>query len=451
MGDQKMKRKGSLYFLIMRGYLGFIGMTLILLLLSGGAYYFGSEKLADQYLNNVNDTTYTYQEPVPVTGGPGSMLVHSKFDADQGTYSVMDLKILDADGKVLYQNSDKSISEFRNEITQDADQSVSRQYWLYNQGMHRLMVGIVVGFLLGEVLSMLFFVFRMNQKVSKPLRLLDDAMEEMQSEDLDKVSPIQYQGPQELRSICQSYNRMLNALKTSTLERKQLEKGRQRLIAGISHDLKTPITVIQGYSRAIVDGTIPEERWKRYADTIYRKSVLLTDLINTFHEYSRLEHPDFSFHKEWGDLVEYLREYLAAKYEELSLSHYGLEVNLPEERVDYYFDKVEFRRIFENLINNTVRYNPEGTNIYVSLTVSHVNHWIVMDVADDGIGIPEELRQNIFDAFVTGDASRQSGKGSGLGLAIVRRVVEGHGGTITLLPKGAVGHSTTYRIILPRS
>lgn len=449
MGDQKMKRKGSLYFLIMRGYLGLIGMTIAILLICGGIYYYGSIKIVDKYFNSTVPQSYT--ETIPISNGNGTMMVRSELDLNNEVYYVTDLKILDHSGKVLYQNSDRSVAELQTEIDKTNEQPISKQYWNYNNAMHQLTIALIVGFLAGELLSMLGFVFRMNQKVSKPLRLLDDAMEQMQSEDLDKVSPIRYQGAQELQSICQSYNRMLNALKTSMLERKQLEEGRQRLIAGISHDLKTPITVIQGYSRAIVDGTIPEERWKRYADTIYRKSVLLTDLINTFHEYSRLEHPDFSFHKEWGDLVEYLREYLAEKYEELSLSHYGLEVNLPEERIDYYFDKVEFRRIFENLINNTMRYNPEGTNIYVSLMVSHVNHWIVMDVADDGIGISEELRQNIFDAFVTGDASRQSGKGSGLGLAIVRRVVEGHGGTITLLPKGAVGHSTTYRIILPRS
>ena len=92
-------------------------------------------------------------------------------------------------------------------------------------------------------------------------------------------------------------------------------------------DLKTPITVIQGYAKAVRDGLVPPEKVPDYLDIIQQKANRLTDLIESFHEYSKLEHPQFTLHTEPMDLCEVLREYLAGKYSELELAGFVPQID----------------------------------------------------------------------------------------------------------------------------
>lgn len=232
-------------------------------------------------------------------------------------------------------------------------------------------------------------------------------------------------------------------------EERMVEAARQKMLTDITHDLKTPITVIQGYSKAIVDGIVPEENMDKYLNTIYQKSNGMAELINSFYEYSRLEHPQFHLNLEPGDLSEYLREYVAGKYEELELSGYELDVDIPEQPVYMPFDHVELRRVFENIIVNTTKHNPPGTTIHVSMDFLRDRHQVRIRLGDDGEGIRAELREHIFEPFVVGDESRNSKHGTGLGLAVVQRVVEAHGGKIRLLRSEETSWSTMYEIILP--
>ncbi|MBP5265696.1 MAG: HAMP domain-containing histidine kinase [Lachnospiraceae bacterium] len=232
-------------------------------------------------------------------------------------------------------------------------------------------------------------------------------------------------------------------------EERAIEAARQKMLADISHDLKTPITVIQGYSKAIVDGMVSEENMDKYLNTIYQKSNRLADLINEFYQYSRLEHPEFQLTLEPGDLSEYVREYVAGKYEELEVAGYQLDVDIPERPIYMPFDHVELSRVFENIITNTIRHNPAPTTIYVSMEFLREKHQVRIRLGDDGEGIPEEIREHIFEPFVVGDESRNSKHGTGLGLSVAKRVVVAHGGTIRLLPTTETSWSTMYEIILP--
>ena len=450
---KRKQLRGSLYFLIMRGYIGFIVGTILIFAQCFLGNWYITSRLQDKYFSAANEE-FSYAEEVEIGSGKGTLMVRSMPDG----YGISDLMVLNPNGTVAYSNSNISKEEFKEKIraSEDNNTTLAKRYDAYYTLKNRVDLGTGVVFMILEAAMMLLIVFRVNRTVSKPLMLLDGAMEKIRVGREEDMESIVYDGPRELRNICDSYNAMLSALKTSNHERISLEEGRQRMLAGISHDLKTPITVIQGYSRAIVDGTIPEERWKSYGEIIYRKSGILSELINTFHEYSRLEHPDFQYHMEEGDLVEYLREYLAGKYEELAIGGYGLEVNLPEKCIKTCFDRTELKRVFENIINNTLRHTSTGTEIYASLeerencTPEGRKKEIVIYVGDDGDGIPDEVRETIFDAFVTGDASRKSGKGSGLGLTIARKITIAHGGSIRLMAKGESPYPTTYEIVLPQ-
>lgn len=300
----------------------------------------------------------------------------------------------------------------------------------------------------------IFFVFlavvvaiaalKMKRRIVTPLGRLNEEMEQLSLSELSEIE-LPSSGLMEFDEITMSFERMNERLRVSENERKNLEEGRAKMLADISHDLKTPITVIQGYSKAVLDGIADEETKRRYLVAIYNKSQMISELINSFHEYSKLDHPQFELTFEKRDICEYFREYLALRYEELELAGCELETELPEEEVMVKLDSAQLKRVFENIINNSLRHNTGKMTIFSELTVE--GDTVVIHLGDDGKGIPEAIREHIFEPFVTGNEARTSGTGSGLGMAISKKIVEAHGGELTLLP--STGKGTTYEIRLP--
>ncbi|WP_418455587.1 HAMP domain-containing sensor histidine kinase [Allofournierella sp.] len=311
--------------------------------------------------------------------------------------------------------------------------------------LNQMRLELIVVFFVLYAGIMLVLTFWLNRKINRPLEVLNSGL--MTLADGRRSQPIDYRGPQEFEQICTSFNQLALRLAQSEERRRQLEEDRQKMLADISHDLKTPITVIQGYSKAVCDGLIPEEKLPKYLQTIYQKSNGLTALINTFYEYSKLEHPDFSLCPVQTDLCEFMREYLAARYSELELSGFCLEVDIPETPLLCMIDTPVFTRVLENLTANALRHNPSGTTMFFRASLWGQKARIL--VADDGVGIPPKLAQNIFEPFVVGDESRSSRQGSGLGLAVSRHIVEAHGGTIRLVIPPDAGYSTEFELLLP--
>ena len=216
------------------------------------------------------------------------------------------------------------------------------------------------------------------------------------------------------------------------------------MIANISHDLKTPVTVIAGYVDALADGKVPPGEQGRYLAAIRSRTQALTGLINAFHEYSKVDHPQFALQCQTVDLCEFLREYLAAQYDAIALAGFELEVSIPEVPCLCRLDPFQMGRALDNLLGNALRYNRLGT--VLSVTLAPAGRQALLTVADNGEGIPPDRADTIFDPFVVGSDAR-SGGGSGLGLSITRRLVELHGGTITLRSEPHQG--AVFEISLP--
>lgn len=297
------------------------------------------------------------------------------------------------------------------------------------------------------IILVVIFVFVLRSKFYEPLEKLNKAMELLTEGKRKK--PVDYSGPREFVDICDRFNIMVSKLEDSENQRKKLMNDKERMMADISHDLKTPITSIQGYAKALSDGIIADEDKDKYIKIIYEKSKKLTELINIFHEYSKLEHPDFSLIFEKVDLSEYLRAYIALKYEDIVESGFNIEVDIPEEEMEIKIDKVQLQRVFDNILGNSIKHNEKGTNIYVSLKEKNDIYEII--IADDGKGISKDIANNIFEAFTVGDESRNSKQGSGLGLAIAKTIVDLHGGTIELQPESLKKFSTQFKIILKKN
>lgn len=304
-----------------------------------------------------------------------------------------------------------------------------------------------VVFGIAYIILVVIFVFVLRSKFYEPLEKLNKAMELLTEGKRKK--PVDYSGPREFVDICDRFNIMVSKLEDSENQRKKLMNDKERMMADISHDLKTPITSIQGYAKALSDGIIVDEDKDKYIKIIYEKSKKLTELINIFHEYSKLEHPDFNLIFEKVDLSEYLRAYIALKYEDIVESGFNIEVDIPEEEMEIKIDKVQLQRVFDNILGNSIKHNEKGTNIYVSLKEKNDIYEII--IADDGKGISKDIANNIFEAFTVGDESRNSKQGSGLGLAIAKTIVDLHEGTIELEPESLKKFSTQFKIILKKN
>lgn len=308
-----------------------------------------------------------------------------------------------------------------------------------------LIIGITVTLVvILYVVVMVFYIRYINKRFRQPLNALDSAMTSFAKDGYRK--PLDYKGVLEFEQLCDTFNEMVTLLNESETRRSSLEKDKQRMLAGLSHDLKTPMTVIQGYSKAIRDGVVEEKDRQKYLDLIIAKSEHMSELINEFYEYSKLDHPDFTLQCAKIDIAEAVRSALGYHYEEFALRGYELETDISEEPVYCNIDKQQAVRVMDNLLSNFYKYTSAGSTFFVSLKAE--DGFVRIDVADNGSGIPKEVRDDIFEPFVVGERSR-NGQSSGLGLSVCKRIIEMHGGTIALADAEELG--THFQIKLPLS
>lgn len=300
---------------------------------------------------------------------------------------------------------------------------------------------IIIGVM---VASLVLYIRYINKHVQRPLKALGVAMTDFaKSEYRQKLN---YRGSKEFEQLVDSFNEMVTLLNDSEKSRTLLEQDKQRMLTGLSHDIKTPITIIQGYAKAMRDGMISEEDKQKYLSLIAAKAENLSVLVDSFFEYTKLDHPDFKLHSEPIDVNELLRTYLAAKYTEFEINGYFLEVDIGDDPLICNADKNQLQRVFENLSNNFFKYTSQGSTLLVR-TISK-NDNIVIYFADNGTGIPYDAHNDIFSPFVVGEESRNK-QGSGLGLAVCKKIAEAHGGTILLSPVPIEGYNTQFEITLP--
>lgn len=207
-------------------------------------------------------------------------------------------------------------------------------------------------------------------------------------------------------------------------QKQEFDRKRNLMLSDIAHDLRTPITTIYGYSKAIMDGMVTEGKQQEYLMAIYNKSARMSDLTNLLFEYVKLDSEGFALEKEELDLSELLRENAALLFSDIEEAGMELSVDIPEKEERIVADRMQLSRCVTNLLVNAMRHNPPGTKIELALR-KQAGIWLVI-VADTGEEISEKIKDHLFDPFSKGDNSRKSGKGSGLGLSIVDKVVQMH-------------------------
>lgn len=307
-------------------------------------------------------------------------------------------------------------------------------------------VFIIIIYIVIYIAILIGFSRVLTSKIRKPLDKLNEGLQSIATK--SNVDHITFNGDKEFVQICDSFNTMVDRLNKYEQENKKLQEEKKKMIADISHDLKTPITSIQGYSKALYDSVIPEEKKDIYLKLIYNKSEELNELINFLHEYSVIEREDYILKNEKININEFLRKFFADKYEQIQEERFFLDVNIPESKLFIDIDTFQFKRVLNNLINNSIKYNPINTTI--SVAVSETSSDCIIEIRDNGVGIPKDLQEHIFEPLVTGDRSRGSKHGTGLGLAITKCIIKKHKGRIYLVSNNKGSWNTVFRITLPK-
>lgn len=213
-------------------------------------------------------------------------------------------------------------------------------------------------------------------------------------------------------------------------ETKRQLQERNLLYANIIHDLKTPMTSILGFARALKDNKVDETEKQQIFDIIYEKSKHTDALVNQLFNYTKLENEEYQLNLQKEDIGALLRDIIAESYLEFENRDMMISIEIPEEPIQFFVDRMEFRRAIQNIIVNAYKHNPEGTNVSISLT--QLEQEIQIVIADSGVEIPTEQKSQIFHPFICGNESRTSRNGSGLGLAISNKVIEKHHGTLKI-------------------
>jgi signal transduction histidine kinase len=282
--------------------------------------------------------------------------------------------------------------------------------------------------------------------IIRPLRKLTEGT--MLLREGDYSARVDLQLKNEFADLQNTFNDMAARIEHEISLRKKSEEDRRRLILDISHDLKNPMSSIQGYAELLMkksDLTVHERN--EHLEVILNNSKRANRLLTELFELSQMDSPEFSLKLERTDICEYIRQICGELVPQLEREGFEYEFDIMEESVFVMLDNNRFGRIIQNLAHNAVRYNPPGTLVTVSLTIQ--DSLVVIDISDNGIGIPAHLVDHIFKPFVRVDDSRHSKTGgSGLGLSIAKRITEAHGGDLTICLSNNKG--STFRITIPR-
>jgi two-component system phosphate regulon sensor histidine kinase PhoR len=229
-------------------------------------------------------------------------------------------------------------------------------------------------------------------------------------------------------------------------ELKKLEQMRKDFVANVSHELKTPITSIKGFSETLLDGALSDQKTAEYfLSIILKESDRLQTLIQDLLDLSKIEQQGFQLSIQSCDLTEILEDIAIILQGKSKDKEVELSVSLPEGLLIIEGDLYRLKQIFINLINNALTYTPKGGIVQVK--VEKHDQYALVTVSDTGIGIKPDEIPRIFERFYRVDRarSRNSG-GTGLGLAIVKHLVEAHKGQISVSSK--VGEGTTFTVKL---
>ena len=248
-------------------------------------------------------------------------------------------------------------------------------------------------------------------------------------------------GTDEASQLGRSFNEMAEQLK-------DLEATRRSFVANVSHELRSPLTSMKGFLDAMYDGTIPPEEHEHYLGVVLSETRRLADMVNDLLDLARIESGTVTLQYSTFDINELIRRTLITFEARIVEKKLELDIRFAQERCFVSADSKQISQVLRNLIDNAIKYSPEGKSLMVSTYAMRKD--VYVSIRDNGVGIPKEDLPHVFDRFYKVEKAHTPSPqvGSGLGLSIVQRIIEQHGQSITV--QSAKGRGTQFTFTLTR-
>lgn len=310
-----------------------------------------------------------------------------------------------------------------------------------NEGIIILILSIVAMVLAG-IICYQQFAFRKGIK-AQLLQISQELAGAVDSDSEEKV--MVFTDSRAMQELCAQINRLLDRHQRMLADYRRSEISSKKMLSNISHDIKTPLTVILGYLEII---RLNGGEQRELIDKVETRAKAVSDLVEQFFTLAKLEAGDMEIALSKLELCELCREVVLDFYEILSGKDYEVEVEIPEKTVYVQGNGDAIRRILNNLISNSLRYGSEGR--YLGIFLHEDEKQVYIDVTDRGRGIEKDFAEHIFDRLFTMEDSRNRDiQGNGLGLTIARSLARQMGGDVTLLSKP--WQKTSFTVALKRT
>lgn len=273
--------------------------------------------------------------------------------------------------------------------------------------------------------------------VSAPLQRIATAAERLSRGEFSKIEP---EGPQEVKQLADVFNRMTEKVQSS-------QKSQREFVANVSHELKTPLTSIQGFSQAILDGTVvSQEELHNASAIILSESERMQRMVSNLLELARFDAGSIELKSEIIHLCRLLDSVIASLTSIAELSNIALNAEISDD-LKILGDADRIFQVFSNLIDNAIKHSLPDNSVMISSRRS--GKFALVSVSDYGSGIAPDEHERVFERFYQVDKSRKGGgnHGVGLGLSIVKEIVVAHHGSIHL--EDNAPHGSTFVVKLP--
>ncbi|MGE5390018.1 MAG: sensor histidine kinase [Deltaproteobacteria bacterium] len=302
--------------------------------------------------------------------------------------------------------------------------------------------------LLIAMLINIWISYRIARNITTPLHMLNEATKNIARGDLDGV--IACNSDDEIGELCRSFDKMRLQLKDAQTISQRYENNRKELIANISHDLKTPITSIRGHVQGMMEGVAnTPEKAQKYQQIIYNNSLEMELLIDELFLFSKLDLKQLEFEFEPVDIEAYLKD--CAEEKGYELEDQGIQLTYAASYPSHapvIIDRQRLQRVINNIIRNSIQHCDQNKPLcWLEIILLENDFDAIIEIKDNGLGIPQESLPYVFDRLYRADPSRNRQSGSsGLGLSIARQVIEAHGGKIWAESELGVGTSIFFTL-----
>lgn len=278
------------------------------------------------------------------------------------------------------------------------------------------------------VLLSQLFTKRLTDHIMKPLDILEEGIRRIKDNDL--MGEIVYEGDLEFENVCGGFNEMQRHLLEEQEKNHKYEKARTDMIAGISHDLRTPLTAVRGTIKGLMDGIVstPEQQ-EKFLQAAYRRTGDMDVLLNQLFYLSKMETGNMPLDFCKLEIGAFIGQYVKGKQDFLEYDKEKLTAVTNGITAEVSVDPEQLQRIFDNMLENSRKYS-EADPLEMKIELHPTPQGICICFMDNGVGVPEDKLPYIFDEFYRGDESRNRKEGNGLGLYIVKYLIEAMGGTV---------------------